>query len=91
VLIAPAINRAYNSIEEYFQVRFIPVHAAAAQRLIEEYLAIAGHVADSAGPLSRPVTNNRTGELDRPLDPGFVYTNIVQKYGLETGLCTDAG
>jgi integrase/recombinase XerD len=38
----------------------------------------------------RPVTNNRTGELDRPLDPGSIYTNVVQKYGLETGLCTDA-
>ena len=46
---------------------------------------MAGHVADSAGPLFRPVTNNRTGELDRLLDPGSVYTNIVQKYGLETG------
>jgi site-specific recombinase XerD len=72
------------------KVRFIPVHAAA-QRLIEEYLAIAGHTADSSGPLFRPVTNNRTGELDRPLDPGSVYTNIVQKYGVKTGLCTDAG
>jgi site-specific recombinase XerD len=32
------------------------------------------------------VTNNRTGDLDRPLDPASVYGNIVQKYGLETGI-----
>jgi site-specific recombinase XerD len=71
------------------KIRFIPVHALA-QRLIEEYLALAGHADDSSGPVFRPVTNNRTGELDRPLDPGSVYTNIVQKYGLEIGLCTEA-
>jgi site-specific recombinase XerD len=71
------------------KVRFIPVHAAA-QRLIEEYLALAGHADDSPGPVFRPVTNNRTGELDRPLDPNSVYRNIVQKYGLEAGICTEA-
>jgi integrase/recombinase XerD len=71
------------------KVRFIPVHVAAL-RLIEEYLAMAGHADDSSGPVFRPVTNNRTGELDRPLDPGSVYTNIAQKYGLETGLCTES-
>jgi hypothetical protein len=37
-----------------------------AQRLIEEYLA--GHGADAAGPVFRPVTNNRKGEVDRALD-----------------------
>ena len=63
------------------KIRFVPVHAMA-QRLIEEYLALAGHGADAAGPVFRPVTNNRTGELDRPLDPGSVYHNIVLKYGL---------
>jgi site-specific recombinase XerD len=70
------------------KIRFIPVHAAA-QRLVEEYLAMAGHADDSSGPVFRPVTNNRTGELDRPLDPGSIYTNIVQKYGLKTGLRTE--
>jgi site-specific recombinase XerD len=70
------------------KIRFIPVHAAA-QRLIEEYLALAGHADDSPGPVFRPVTNNRTGKLDRPLDPNSVYRNIVQKYGLEAGICTE--
>ena len=36
---------------------------------------------DVEGALSRPVRNNRTGHLDRPLDPGSVYRNIVRKYG----------
>jgi site-specific recombinase XerD len=70
------------------KIRFIPVHAAA-QRLIEAYLAMAGHAADSSGPVFRPVTNNRTGELDRPLDTNSVYRNIVQKYGLKAGICTE--
>ena len=56
------------------------------QRLIEEYLALAGHSGDAAGPVVRPVTNNRTDELDGPLDPASVYRNIVLKYGLDTGL-----
>src|ERR1700686_3785981 len=39
------------------KVRFVPVHVLA-QRLIEEYLALAGLGADTAGPVFRPVTNN---------------------------------
>ena len=70
------------------KIRFVPVHAMA-QRLIEEYLALAGHGADTAGPVFRPVTNNRTKELDRPLDPASVYRNIVRKYGLETGISAE--
>ena len=42
------------------KIRFVPVHAMA-QRLIEEYLAFARHGADTAAPVFRPVTNNRTG------------------------------
>jgi integrase/recombinase XerD len=59
---------------------------AMALRLIEEYLTLAGHGADTAAPVFRPVTNNRTGDLARPLDPGSVYRNIVRKYGLGTGI-----
>src|SRR5215469_10557355 len=39
------------------KIRFVPVHVTA-QRLIEEYLALAGHGHDAAGPLFRPVANN---------------------------------
>jgi len=70
------------------KVRFVPVQVLA-QRLIEEYLALAGHAADIAGPVFRPVTNNRTGDLDRPLDPASVYQNVVRKYGLETGISAE--
>jgi integrase/recombinase XerD len=70
------------------KVRFVPVHVTA-QRLIEKYLALAGHAADTSGPMFRPVTNNRTGKLDRPLDPASVYRNIVVKYGQETGISAE--
>src|SRR5262252_10849191 len=43
------------------KIRFVPVHVTA-QRLIEEYLGLAGHREDAAGPLFRLVKNNVTGE-----------------------------
>jgi integrase/recombinase XerD len=67
------------------KIRFIPVHAMA-QRLIGDYLALSGHGGDPDGALFRPVTNNRTGTLDRHLDPGSLYRNIVVKYGRATGI-----
>ncbi|MBV8737270.1 MAG: tyrosine-type recombinase/integrase [Alphaproteobacteria bacterium] len=67
------------------KIRFTPLNAAA-QRTIEDYLALAGHRGDLGGPLFWPVKNNRTGRLDRPLDPVSVYCNIVAKYGQETGI-----
>src|SRR5215469_13788720 len=67
------------------KICFVPVHATA-QRLIDEYLALGGHREDAASLLFRPVKNNITGELDRPLNPNSVYRNIVRKYGLETGV-----
>src|ERR1700693_1403160 len=70
------------------KIRFVPVNAAA-QRMIEEYLALTGHRSDVEGALFRPVKNNRTGRLDRHLDPASVYQNIVRKYGLETGLSAE--
>jgi integrase len=44
-----------------------------AQRLIEEYLALAGHGVDLAGPL----------------DPSSVYRNIVRKSGMEIGISAE--
>jgi len=70
------------------KIRFIPVHAMA-QRLLGEYLAMSGHGGISEAPLFKPVKNNRTGTLDRPLDPSSVYRNIVQKYGLVTGITAE--
>src|ERR1700751_1378312 len=70
------------------KIRFVPVNAAA-QRMIEDYLALTGHRSDVEGALFRPVKNNRTGRLDRHLDPASVYQNIVRKYGPETGLSAE--
>jgi site-specific recombinase XerD len=67
------------------KIRFVPVHALA-QRLVQEYLALAGHAGALDTPLFRPVANNRTGTLDKALDPGSIYRNIVVKYGQETGI-----
>jgi len=72
------------------KIRFVPVHPTA-QRLIAEYLEAVkakhgGGESDPEDPLFRPVKNNRTGTLDRPLDPGSIYRNIVRKYGRETGI-----
>jgi len=70
------------------KIRFVPVNAAAL-RLVDEYLVAAGHRHDAEGALFRPVKNNRTGELNRHLDTGSVYRNIVRKYGLETGISAE--
>jgi integrase/recombinase XerD len=74
------------------KIRFVPVHPTA-QRLIAEYLEMAkqakhggGREPDPESPLFRPVKNNRTGTLQKHLDTGSVYRNIVRKYGLETGI-----
>jgi len=71
------------------KIRYVPVHAGA-QRLIEEYLAVAKHGTDLGGPLFRPVKNNRTAEgLNRALDPASVYRNIVRHYGLLVGVSAE--
>lgn len=67
------------------KIRFVPAHAQA-QRLIESYLLMAGHGEDHNGPLFRPVRNNRTGQLERPLNANSLYRNVVRKYGQATGL-----
>ncbi len=72
------------------KIRFVPVHPTA-QRLIAEYLGLMKHggaaeAVDLDGALFRPVKNNRTRTLERHLDPGSVYRNIVRKYGRETGI-----
>jgi len=75
------------------KIRFVPVHPMA-QRLIEEYLAAGRHgggldVAARDGPLFRPVKNNRTGTLEKHLEPCSVYRNVLQKYGRETGVSAE--
>jgi site-specific recombinase XerD len=70
------------------KIRFIPA-APVALRLIGEYVAASGHIEDLHGPLFRPVRNNCTGTLAKPLHPESVYQNIVRHYGKLTGITLD--
>ena len=67
------------------KVRYAPLHPKAI-RLIEDYLDDAEHGDDLKGPLFRPVRNNRTGELNKPLHPLSVYKSIVKHYAKQVGL-----
>jgi integrase/recombinase XerD len=67
------------------KVRYLPLHVLA-QRLTTVYLAAAGHAGELHGPLFRPVKNNRTRTLAKPLHPASVYHNIVRRYAGELGL-----
>jgi integrase/recombinase XerD len=67
------------------KVRYLPLHVLA-QRLITAYLDASGHAGDLHGPLFRPVKNNRTRTLAKPLHPASVYHNIVKHYAGERGL-----
>jgi len=67
------------------KVRYLPLHVLA-QRLITAYLKASGHGEDLHGPLFRPVKNNRTRILAKPLHPASVYRNIVKRYAGELGL-----
>lgn len=78
------------------KIRFIPVDPMTL-RLIAEYLEMLakhgagreGEEKDLNGPLFRPVKNNRTGTLDKHLDPCSVYRNIVTKYARDTGISAE--
>jgi len=78
------------------KVRYLPLHPLA-QRLITAYLTAlkeaqkkagkeAVDVEDLKGPLFRPVKNNRTRTLAKPLHPASVYQDIVRRYAREVGL-----
>jgi site-specific recombinase XerD len=72
------------------KIRYVPMHAMA-QRLIQEYLAALNKARglkelDLDGPLFRPVKNNSTLTLDKPLNPASIYRSVVLKYGQKTSL-----
>ncbi len=67
------------------RMRIAAMHPEAEQR-IGDYLRRAGHGLDPTGPLFRPVANNRGGRLDRALDPGSVYSNVVRYHASRAGL-----
>ena len=65
------------------KTRYIPLHAGT-QELLNDYLDEARHAADTEGALFRPVSNNRTGELDNTITPDGVY-KLVRRYSLALG------
>jgi site-specific recombinase XerD len=66
------------------KVRNIPLHPGS-QELLTDYLEASGHAHDRNGALFRPIRNNRTGTLDRPLSPDSVY-KIMRRYSSELGV-----
>lgn len=81
----PRGREALQSEGQGGKIRYVPVHPLA-QRFIEHYLQLASRDNDEDGPQFRPVLSNRTGELEKPLDPNSIYRNVVRKHGQETGL-----
>jgi integrase/recombinase XerD len=65
------------------KTRYLPLHPGT-NELIHDYLEAAGHSDDENGPLFRPIRNNRTGRLDKALDPDMVY-KLVRAYSAELG------
>ena len=66
------------------KIRFVPVHAGTLER-IADYLAIAGHGTDPAGPLFRRVTTAR-GATAQPLTGSAVYACIVRHHARRVGI-----
>jgi integrase/recombinase XerD len=66
------------------KTRYIPLHAGT-QELLNDNLDEAHHAADTEGGLFRPVSHNRTGELDNTITPDGVY-KLVRRYAFVLGL-----
>ncbi|MGI4796559.1 MAG: tyrosine-type recombinase/integrase [Janthinobacterium lividum] len=65
------------------KTRYVPLHPGTAA-LIHDYLEAAGHGADEAGALFRPLRNNRTGRLTDAITPDGVY-KLVRTYARQIG------
>jgi hypothetical protein len=70
------------------KIRSIPL-AIAAQCLITAYLAAAKHGEETDGPLFRPVKNNTTKSLAKPLHKSSVW-NMVRLYTKQIGIAGTA-
>lgn len=67
------------------KLRYIPTHPNSLE-LVGEYLEIAGHGEERAGPLFRPVRNQRAGHSPTALTPGGVYSEVVVRYMDHVGI-----
>ena len=66
------------------KIRFVETNPEAYRKL-SEYLEAAGHAGDRNGPLFRPLKNNATGKLRKPLAASSIY-RIVLHYADQVGL-----
>jgi integrase/recombinase XerD len=66
------------------KVRNIPLHPGT-HELLSDYLGACGHAQDKDGALFRPIRNNRTGTVDRPLSADGVY-KIMRGYSAQLGI-----
>jgi site-specific recombinase XerD len=65
--------------------RYLPAHPRALT-LIQDYLEADGRREEGELPLFRPVKNNRTGDLEKPLDGSSIYRSVVLYYGKKAGI-----
>jgi integrase/recombinase XerD len=65
------------------KTRYLPLHPGT-NALIRDYLAAAGHGEDEYGALFRPTINNRTGEIEKSIDPDMIY-KLVRAYSKVLG------
>ena len=65
------------------KTRYLPLHPGT-HALIHDYLDAAGHGADEAGALFRPIRNNATGRLDQAITPDGIY-KLVRAYSAQLG------
>ena len=65
------------------KTRYVPLHPAAGG-LIADYLEAAGHGADDAGALFRPIHNNRIDGAAKAITPDAVY-KMVRGYSADLG------
>jgi integrase/recombinase XerD len=67
------------------KIRYVPAHPLALQR-IDDYLAAAGHLGDTDGPLFRAIKNPAGQGNGRPLTHGAIYHCVLRKYGKTAGV-----
>ena len=75
-LLRRAHPRGYQNAVVPSAIHFVPTHLTALTA-IEEYLEANGHRGEAAGPLFRPIKNDRSsGRLAAALTPGGVYVAV---------------
>jgi site-specific recombinase XerD len=69
------------------KVRYVPIHPVTQQH-IHDYLSTAGHGGEQDGALFRPVKNNVSGKLNKPLHANSVFA-LIKRYGTAVGIASE--